>query len=77
MIPTVSILVAIASAVGVYLFFFDSPNELIELFTVSSLGGGQTDYRLFILISIPIVIGLLAYEFLLHLTGKPLSIPFL
>jgi hypothetical protein len=77
MIPTVAILVAVASAVGVYLFFFDGPNELIEQFAVSSLGGGQTDYRLFILISIPIVIGLLTYEFLLHLTGKPLSIPFL
>ena len=77
MIPTVSILVTIACAVGVYLFFFDGPEELIEQFAVSSLGGGQTDYRLFILIGAPLALGLLTYEFLLHLMGKPLAIPFL
>jgi hypothetical protein len=77
MIPTVSILAAIASAVGVYLFFFEGPQELIEQSVISFLGGGQRDYRVFVLISAPIVIGLLTYEFLLHLTGKPLSIPFL
>ena len=77
MIPTLSILAAIASIVGVYLIFFDGPQDLLELFTISALGGGQTDYRLFILISAPVAIGLLTYEFLLHLAGKPLSIPFL
>jgi hypothetical protein len=77
MIPTVSVLASIASAVGVYLFFFEDPKELIEQAVISFLGGGQRDYRVFVLLSTPIVIGLLTYLFLLRLTGKPLSIPFL
>ena len=76
MIPTISILAAIASSVGVYLFFFDDPKELIEHFMVSLMGGGR-DHRVFVLVSVPVVIGLLTYLFLLRLMGKPLSIPFL
>jgi len=76
MIPAISVLVAIASAVGVYLFFFDEPKELVEQFIVSTIGGGR-DYRVFVLVSVPVVIGLLTYLFLLRLMGKPLSIPFL
>jgi hypothetical protein len=76
MIPAISVLVAIASAVGVYLFFFDEPKELVEQFIVSTIGGGR-DYRVFVLVSVPVVVGLLTYLFLLHLMGKPLSIPFL
>ncbi|WP_306590910.1 hypothetical protein [Geothrix sp. 21YS21S-4] len=76
MIPVISVLAAIASAVGIYLFFFDDPKELIEQFIVSTIGGGR-DYRVFILVSVPVVTGLLTYLFLLRLMGKPLSIPFL
>ena len=77
MIPTVSILAAIASSVGVYLFFFEDPKELIEQSVISFLGGGQRDYRVFVLISAPIAIGLVTYVFLSRLMGKPVSIPFL
>jgi hypothetical protein len=76
MIPAVSILTALASAVGVYIYFFEGPQDLIEQTTVTLLGG-QRDYRVFILLSLPLAIGLSSYVFLLHWFGKPLSIPFL
>ncbi len=76
MIPTISVLVAVASAMGVYRFFFDDPKELVEQFIVSTIGGGR-DYRVYVLVLAPVVVGLLTYLFLLRLMGKPLSIPFL
>jgi hypothetical protein len=76
MIPAVSIIAAIATALGVYLFFFDGLQDLVEQVTVNFLGSSR-DYRFYMLFSAPIAIGLITYIFLLHLFGKPLNIPFL
>ena len=76
MVATLSVLIAIASGLGVYLFFFDGSQDLIEQTTVFFLGG-QRDYRMFILLSVPVAVGLLTYVFIQHALGKPVSIPFL
>ena len=77
MIPIISILVAIASALGVYLFFFDDPKELMENFVVFLVAGTGRDHRITLMMASFITGGLLTYLFLLHATGKPLSIPFI
>jgi len=77
MIPLISILAAIASAVGVYWFFFEGPKELMEYFVVYLTAGSGRDYRITLMMVSFIAGGLLTYLFLLHIMGKPLSIPFI
>jgi hypothetical protein len=76
MVATLSILIAIASALGVYKFFFDGTQDLIEQTTVFFVGG-QRDFRLFILLSVPAVVGLLAFVLLQRAFGLPVHIPVL
>ena len=76
MVATLSVLIAIASALGVYKFFFDDTQDLIEQTSVFFLGG-RRDYRVFLLLSVPIAVGLLAYVSLQHALGRPVNIPFL